>query len=406
MYEETVLTPLRVAQMIGYRDWSSQPCMFKHYPEFLFRYNYEENELFRLVELCRIITSETTIGAKPYLQLNTPSAGNLHPIELYVQIRGIKGILSGIYHVDAGAKQIVLIREIESAGVEAYVGLKEQLSGIVFLVSSVAFRAEWKYAERAIRYCYLDAGHQIGAIGASLKLYNKEMTILSDFDKNALNVFMGFKEDESIVAVLSSGVATQKGSKEFKENLMYVAPTDYSELSSSIIKNISKDDVLKSEVPNLECDINERHILHRRSTRLFDSVGLQKAKFEHYMSLVNLSYPLSFYNIILSDTHKKAGIYLEGELLKEGDFKERVSTLLVDQSFIKNADVVTVICSKYFSANKLMQAGAFAHNLYMQAQVHGFGLSGVGAYYDKKLQNFLGTDEYILYVCVAGEEKK
>ncbi|MGB3960867.1 MAG: hypothetical protein WBK95_01395 [Sulfurimonas sp.] len=40
VYEESSLTPLRVAQLSGYRDWSSQPCMFKHYPNFLYRYRY------------------------------------------------------------------------------------------------------------------------------------------------------------------------------------------------------------------------------------------------------------------------------------------------------------------------------------------------------------------------------
>ena len=55
-------------------------------------------------------------------RLNVPSAGNLHPVELYVQIRGIKGIISGIYHIDALEERLVLLREIERDGLETYVG--------------------------------------------------------------------------------------------------------------------------------------------------------------------------------------------------------------------------------------------------------------------------------------------
>lgn len=85
VYEESSLTPLRVAKLSGYRDSSSQPSMFKHYPDFLFRYKYEENPLLQIAELCRIVTSRFKSANQPYLQLNTPSAGNLHPVELYVQ---------------------------------------------------------------------------------------------------------------------------------------------------------------------------------------------------------------------------------------------------------------------------------------------------------------------------------
>ena len=65
-----------------------------------------------------------------------------------------------------------------------------------------------------------------------------------------------------------------------------------------------------------------------------------------------------------------------------------------------------VICSKYFSSNSLMQAGAFGHALYLKTQAEGFGCSGIGAFYDKKLQEFLGTQEYVLYVLAFGKEKK
>jgi len=403
-YEETILTPLKVAQMSGYVDWSSQPSMFKHYPNFLYRYRYGENEALRLVELSRTVTSESAIGCKPYYQLNTPSAGNLHPLELYVQIRGVKGVLSGIYHVDAGTSEIVLIREIESDGIESYMGLSKKFTGMIFLVSCVAFRAQWKYSQRAIRYCYLDIGHQVGAIAASLKLYEKEMSILSDFDKNELNEFMGFKNEEFTAAVLSCGDLSDKNVKSCKQNLMYVMPTDYSELDKDIIENISKSEILKSDVMHVSCAVSEEDILSRRSTRFFDSEGLSKTKLEYFLSLANApAYPISCYSIVLRDLHVKAGIYLEHKLLQEGHFTDKMVSLLVNQSFVKNADIITVVTSKYFSANKLMQAGAFVHNLYIEAEVGKVGMSGIGAFYDKKLQDFLGVSDYILYVCAIGE---
>lgn len=406
VYEETSLTPLRVAQMSGFTDWSSQPSLFKHYPHYLFRYKFDENLLLKVVENARKITSKSTIGAKPYYQLNTPSAGNLHPLELYVQMRGIKGILSGIYHVDAGSEEIVLIQEVNQDGVEAYLGMDTKFSGMIFILSCVAFRSEWKYAQRAIRYCYLDAGHQIAALKASLQLHQQKMTILSDFNKEQLNNFMGFKNEEFVTAVLASGEPTDKRVKEFKQNLMYVSPTDYSELSDFFVKQLSRNYILKSDVLEITAKIEEKDIYQRRSARYFGAKKLTDIETEYFMRMMqHEDSTISCYNILVSDSTKKAGVYLKNKLLKEGFFAEILSKMLVNQSFVKDAQIISVITSQHFSANKLMQAGALVHNLYLEAEVHALGCSGIGAFYDAKLQKFLNTSDAILYVSVLGSQK-
>lgn len=407
LYQETTLTPLRVARMSGYLDWSSQPSLFKHYPEFLFSYSFGALEALHVVELSRMISSSKEIGAKPYHQLTVPSAGNLHPIELYVQIRGVKGVLSGIYHVDALKGEIVLIREVESDGLEASVGLQGSLYGMLFILSSIPFRAEWKYGERSIRYCYLDAGHQLGTLSASLKLYKQKMTILSEFDKISLNEVMGFKNEESVCAVAYSGELKERGVKALKQNLMYVAPTDYSELSNSLAKDIQKCEVLRRDIQELLCQVREEDIVQRRSARYFEAdKTLQIQQLETFMQRANeLPYPLSCHLLLLHAKEKKTGLYFKNTLIKEGKFAKKACSLLVDQKFVQNADIVFVITSKYFSANTLMQAGAYGNNLYLEAEHNGLGCSGVGAFYDTKMQEFLETDEYILYVCVVGVKK-
>ena len=407
VYEETALTPLRVAQMSGYTDWSSQPSMFKHYPKYLYRYKFEDNEKLQVIEDARCITSKSEIGGKPYYRLNTPSAGNLHPIELYVQIRGIKGILSGIYHVDVGSSELVLIREVEAEGLESYVDLKSSFRGMIFIVSTVPFRAEWKYGHRAIRYCYLDAGHQVEAINASLKLHEQKMTILSDVDKSSLNEFMGFKDEEFVVGVLACGELKDKKVKRYKENLMYVQPTDYSELSDYMQERIPKNNLLISEVTQINLEVTQEDIYSRRSARFFEQSTSSQEKIEYMMALSDrIPKYVSCYTILLSESSKKAGVYLKGELIQEGVFAELISKILVDQLFVKNTQMIMVLTSEFFNTDKLMQVGAFVHNLYLEAQSQGLGCSGIGAFYDKQLQDFLSTDEYILYVSTVGVEKK
>ncbi|HHD72567.1 MAG TPA: SagB/ThcOx family dehydrogenase, partial [Epsilonproteobacteria bacterium] len=46
--------------------------------------------------------------------------------------------------------------------------------------------------------------------------------------------------------------------------------------------------------------------------------------------------------------------------------------------------------------------GIFVQRVYLEAAQKGLGVTGIGAYYDLKLQQFLGTDEAILYVAAIG----
>jgi len=407
LYEETSLTPLKVARESGYIDYAAQPSSFKHYPDFLFRYDYGSIEALHIIELARMISSTKNIGQQPYYQLTPPSAGNLHPLELYVQIRGVQGVLSGIYHVNAKENSIVLIAEIQNDGLEAHLGIDGSIRGMIFVVSVVPFRAEWKYGERAVRYCYLDTGHQIGALNCSLQLAKQKMTILSDFDKEALNKQLGFKDEEFVSAVAYSGKLEKKRIIPFKQKLMHVAPTDYSELDGNLSHNIQNNGLMCGPLMDVSVALEEPHIFKRRSARYFDATrSMQKEAIESFVrSDANMTYPLNSYVILMNDNYKKAGVYSHDKVLKEGDFTQKMCELLVDQKFIKNADMVFVITSKYFSSNSLMQAGVYVHNLYMQAQVEGLGCSGIGAFYDTRMQKFLNTQEYILYVAVVGEKR-
>jgi len=405
VYEKTALTRKSVACLSGYLDWNSQPRIFKHYPSFLFGYNYGEKEQLHIIELARMITSSQMIGSKPYHRLNTPSAGNLHPIELYVQIRAIKGIISGIYHVDASENKLVLIQEIEADGLEKSLGLTHKLEGMIFQISTVPYRSQWKYGDRAIRYCYQDVGHQIGAIEASATIHKVQTTILSDFDAKHLNQWMGFKDEESICAVMSIGSENTKEVKELSKPLIYVAPTDYSESNLFIANALAKEGVLKSRLPLLEYEINEEAILKRRSCRAFNASCLEKEDFDSMIAL--LSKPLSFmqcYSIVLKDDVLEKGIYLNGERIKTIENADAIVNLLVGQSFLKNATIIAVMCSKSFSADKLMLCANFAHALYLQAQSKELAFTGIGAFYDEKLKEYLGTQEHILYVGALGKQ--
>ncbi|UFS61510.1 nitroreductase family protein [Sulfurimonas sp. HSL-3221] len=407
LYDATALTPLRVARSGGYIDWASQPSLFKRYPEFLYRIGFDAHEELAPLALSRCITFEGDVGGKPYLRLNTPSAGNLHPVELYVQVRGVKGVLSGTYHLDALKEEMVLIRECGAEGLEHFVGMETRFDGFIFVVSVVPFRSEWKYGHRAWRYCYMDAGHQIGALCAAMEAHGLETTLLGEADFSALNHMMGFGQQEFVCAAMAVGKAGEKPVKLPKTPLMQVAPTDYDE-SDGVVPGwiVQHHPVGTTLPPRMGGSADEALQRARRSARVFAGKTMPADAFERIMhTLTRTPEWLNAYAIVLRDDQTPAGVYRGGKRIKTGDFAESIAAMLVDQRFVSNAEIVMVLSTPEYSADLQMASAAFAHGLSLEAAARGVGYTAIGAFYDKKLQTFLETPEDILYVGVFGLER-
>lgn len=395
---------MRVARESGYVDWLSQPSTFKRYPEFLFRYPFDEVESLALITLARSVTEEQQIGGQPYYRLTTPSAGNLHPIELYIQVRGIKEVISGIYHVDAKARCFVLVQEIEGDGLESFFGLHHRFGGILGVVSMVPYRSEWKYGNRAIRYCYLDAGHQLGAITAACQVSEQKCTVLSAFDRNTLDSMMGFGSQEYSCVGFLIGEQNEREVKALKKPLIEVSAVDYVEKNRTVdayLTEMHYPETLEIPKPFL---VESQTILSRRSARKFEPVPLSRQESQYFLEKLNKAPEgIEPFIVMLRSELVDKGIYSTKRAVNEGCYQEIITQLLVDQQFVARAGMVMVLTSEEFSPATLMKAAAFVHQVSLAAEVKGLGCTGIGAFYDKKLQKFLDTQNSILYVCALGK---
>ncbi len=405
LFDATRLTPRIVARESGYLDWDTQPSRFKHYPHFCFRYDRDAlGDLSWLLEL-RCVTDIAHVSGMPYHRLNVPSAGNLHPVELYVQIRGIKGVISGIYHIDALEERLVLVREIERDGLEVHVGMMQRFHGMLFLISLVPFRSYWKYGARSWRYCYLDAGHQYGALSAMLRHYGHTPTLLSHPDASELNRMMGFDAEEFCGGVVAVGEATLREAEPMRTPLMRVAPTDYSEGIGNLKTACSEVVSLGNEaIPFSECiTISTLPALQkqRRSAREFLPVPLPQDAVECFMNILDQQ-RLGVTTVMLRGEGYVSGIHREGSVVKEGLFFEKMVELLVSQRFISRAAMVVALHTRQPDAAAHFAAGALAQECCLYATQINAGCSGIGAYYDSALQEFLQMDEAIVYLLAIG----
>ena len=406
LYESTSLSKKKVAMKTGFLDWNMQPSIFKHYPSSLFSYPLSTTPELRFLHLARCVTSEHKVGGKPYKRLCIPSAGNLHPLEMYVQIRGVKGILSGIYHLDSDADKLVLVHDIEADGIEGGVGLDRRFKGMIIMLSSVPFRSTWKYHERALRYCYLDLGHQLAGLEIAGLSQKHNLTFLSDFDRHRLSKDMGLDEQEQILSVVLYGECSDKAVKPLSSRVIRVQPTDYYE-SHPIHEQVFKDyeGFVKPglELGDVSTGVDEL-ILSRRSAREFLLEKIEKEPLEQIMQLLQqLPESISCHIVLMRSEAYTPGLYQGSCLKREGVFINEIVDLLVHQQFIFNASLVLVFSSADFRAKLLTQTAYFVHILSFHLRSMSLGLSGVGAFYDKELQEFLQTQESVLYTVAVGK---
>jgi len=397
--EQTLLTPERVAQKTTFLDWDSQPSSFKRYPHFCYRVPLRDHPSLQWLMETRCITDEQRIVHKPYYRLNVPSAGNLHPIEIYVQIRNITGLLSGIYHLEPLTQELVLITEIGAAGIEPYLGLDYRFNGVLAMLSIVPFRSSWKYGLRGWRYLYLDLGHQIGVLSSSVRHFGLNLTKMFTNDTDTLNRVMGMGEDERIVAVYGVGESSVRLAKHLVEPLMNVQPTDYTSRKILLLSNI-KTVPLYCDIP--ECFYYEDFITINRTRRSARGFNANSMSAMDILELMRVKAPpsLEIVTLVLQAHAMHSGVYRNGNCSQEGRFVFEAVHLLLEQRFIAGANMVLLIYAENFSVHSHIEAGIYAQELYLACEHLGVGCSGIGAFYDNEGSQW--SENSLLYAVAIG----
>lgn len=137
-----------------------------------------------------------------------PSAGALYPIETYIIANNVGGLEPGAYHYGVGKHDLERIRPGDLRRQIAAAALGQgtcATAAAVFVWTAVFARAKWKYAQRAYRYVYLDAGHIAGNLAlaaVSLGLGTCQIGALFDDEVNKLLAVDGVEESVVYMSVV------------------------------------------------------------------------------------------------------------------------------------------------------------------------------------------------------------
>jgi SagB-type dehydrogenase family enzyme len=413
-HDQTDINSKKYFNQANFIDYRTQPRAYKKYPHFFLSFNLDDYEELKFIKNIGKITDTKTYGKEIVHLRANPSAGGLYPCELYFQIRGIKGLVSGIYHYLALENKITLIHELSNDGVEYYFKDKKQKK-FIFLISNAYFRSSWKYEQRAIRYLLLDTGHFIGSIYSALKSENMTFNLDFNFDKVALNKDFSFDNFESFYTAISSGIYKDIEPKKLRMPIVNVCACDY-QLKDGFIEdfyiNSLKDDFPIISNMDFFKDIKKEKIQetinNRRSVRAFKNESITKEEFEFITKDIftfaqNLNIEIYFINNNISNMKK--GIYKNVTLIQEGDFKEIATKLALNQK-LGGQSAFTL----FFTSNDIKNyfylyilSGFISQILYLKSSSISLSSSGIGAYFDDLCKDYLKTSNNIFYLFAIGK---
>ncbi len=136
-----------------------------------------------------------------------PSAGALHPIETYVAVNNVDDCEPGIYHYDVPEHSLIQLSTGHPGIATAHAALDQDIcarAAATFIWTAVVGRCAQKYAQRAYRYIYLDAGHvaaNLALAAGALGLGSCQIAALFDDEANAL---LGIDGEEETTLYMSA----------------------------------------------------------------------------------------------------------------------------------------------------------------------------------------------------------
>ena len=129
------------------------------------------------------------------------SAGNLHPIEVYV-VAGdtVEGLDAGVYHFSPLEMRLSRLRPGDHRGA---IDLNAEVG---FVLTGIPWRTTWKYAERGWRHLYWDAGTLLSNTLVVADAHGLGNRILLGFDDDRVANLVGIDGvDEMPLAILALG---------------------------------------------------------------------------------------------------------------------------------------------------------------------------------------------------------
>ena len=373
-------------------------------------------------------------GYRYALRVN-PSSGNLHPTEFHFVTQGLKDWPDGLYHYRPSAH----VAEQRALG-----RLEWKWSGagapVVFVLTSIASREAWKYGDRAYRYCLHDMGHAWQALSLAARAIGCDSIAVAHFPDDEIAQSCRLHADEwPMLIVTLSGRCVPVREPQPAEPVWYggranqLSPKDVAypridefhratKVSSVGFQGIAVGEAASTGSGDIKLPppASTRQpfgeVARMRRSALDFTGGRQSMSLEQLSALLaaaaepfSADFATARFIQIYLYSHRvdglPPGVYkfwerdMELELVRSGDQRIQAAGLSLGQDLAGNACVAFSMIADIERAARAhgdrgyryvhFEAGAIGQRLYVGAEALGLGATGIGAFYDDSVHDYL-----------------
>jgi len=451
-HQATKHTPESIRRSRHFLDWANMPDPFRHYegapivdlvadpspPEIsaldvLEGWRGPDESTDWLTFLSRLLfysasisaSKRTPSGQRYALRVN-PSSGNLHPTEFHMACP------SGLYHYRVSSHML----EQRAAG---------DYGPLRFLLTTIAWREAWKYQSRAYRYCLHDLGHAWESLALAARAMGCEASAAGTFEDDVIAGRFELAADEWPMLLVEI-----QGAPEFPRASEQEGPRGIpNKLSTEVIRYPWIEEIhaatktLKRASNSLRpaAQARQRHpdglsygeICRRRRSALDFRGGVETISRTQLLTLLGLATRpqaadfaaepfIELYLYVQRVDDVAPGVYrycpddARLELIKAGDQRVAAAGLSLGQDLAGNSCVTFSMIAELEEAARRhgdrgyryahFEAGAIGQRLYLAAEALGFQSTGIGAFFDDAVNEYLGianeSGRHVVYHFACG----
>lgn len=146
-------------------------------------------ELSHLLYFSNGVTAVIPYPDREFLMRAAPSAGGLYPTEIYVAARDYPGLPDGLYNYQVRQHELIGFWEGDVQEKLAKASFEHpalMASDLVVILTGVFFRSSWRYQDRAYRRILLDSGHVWGNTAMMAPFFGRQAVPIGGFHDDAL----------------------------------------------------------------------------------------------------------------------------------------------------------------------------------------------------------------------------
>jgi SagB-type dehydrogenase family enzyme len=168
----------------------------------------DDRLLARLLHLTGGVTRVSSSASGTTWFRASMSAGNLHPVEMYVVCGALPGVPAGVHHFDPTEHGLTSLREGDLRPSLAAAAADAELARApaALVLTGIPWRTAWKYGERGLRHLYWDAGAMAANLLAVAGAAGLPARVLTAFVDHQVGHLLGIEPpDEVPLAVVVLG---------------------------------------------------------------------------------------------------------------------------------------------------------------------------------------------------------